>query len=165
LKHFVGIKKVEAEAMTRGAYNEYRGWDVPADENPADEGYLTKSAAGHIQWQPKDVFESEYLELDDPTKITQDTLNRFMDGAHVEVMDFSSFDPKTTMVQVTPKTGFVQYAHSSCVDPNNYDEKIGLNMCFTEINNRIWPMLGFVLQWATSGLTNKVQDKVPGEAE
>ena len=24
---------VQAQLMTRGAYNEFRGWDVPADEN------------------------------------------------------------------------------------------------------------------------------------
>lgn len=26
----------------KGAYNRYRGWEIPADENPEDEGYLIR---------------------------------------------------------------------------------------------------------------------------
>lgn len=28
--------------MTRGDYNNYRGWTIPKDEDPKDEGYLVK---------------------------------------------------------------------------------------------------------------------------
>lgn len=56
--------------MTRGEYNAYRGWTIPADENPADEGYLVEyqdggkpnmpKHAGYVSWSPKDVFEAAY---------------------------------------------------------------------------------------------------------
>ena len=54
---YIGIKLVEAEPMTRGAYNEYRGWTIPENENPDDEGYLVKYSDGYEAWCPKNQFE------------------------------------------------------------------------------------------------------------
>ena len=42
----IGTKQVTATPMTRLAYNEYRGWTVPADENGADAGYLVEYLDG-----------------------------------------------------------------------------------------------------------------------
>ena len=53
--------------MTRGDYNIFRGWQIPADEDPADEGYVMKYENGHMQWLPKDMFESDYKEYDEST--------------------------------------------------------------------------------------------------
>jgi Protein of unknown function (DUF2829) len=56
--------------MTRGEYNDLRGWPLPADEDGADEGYLVEYFDGgnknhpgfdnYISWSPKDVFERAY---------------------------------------------------------------------------------------------------------
>ena len=62
MKTYIGVKKIEAEPMTRGDYNIYRGWQIPADENPADEGYHIKYADGHESWSPKENFENTFLE-------------------------------------------------------------------------------------------------------
>ena len=72
-KTYEGTKRVHACPMTRGEYNAYRGWEVPADENPADDGYLVEyldggksnhpDHAGYISWSPKDVFERAYSEV------------------------------------------------------------------------------------------------------
>lgn len=48
MKKYIGCRMFEVEPMTRGDYNAYRGWSVPADENPLDEGYLTKDPDGHV---------------------------------------------------------------------------------------------------------------------
>ena len=37
MKDYIEVKVVEAEPMSRGEYNAYRGWKIPSDENPADE--------------------------------------------------------------------------------------------------------------------------------
>ena len=42
MKKYVGTKVIEAKPMNRGDYNNYRGWQIPADENPEDTGYLVK---------------------------------------------------------------------------------------------------------------------------
>ena len=65
-------KEVLARPMNRLTYNVMRGWDIPADEDPTDEGYLVEyldggaanhpDFAGYISWSPKDVFERGYTE-------------------------------------------------------------------------------------------------------
>lgn len=70
---YEGTKRVLATPMTRGAYNEYRGWTVPANEDPADAGVLVEYQdggkpndsrhAGYISWSPADVFERSYREV------------------------------------------------------------------------------------------------------
>lgn len=56
--------------MTRQEYNDYRGWELPADENGADEGYLVEyidggqanhpGHDGYISWSPEAVFNRAY---------------------------------------------------------------------------------------------------------
>ena len=67
MKQYIGIKVVAARPVTRGDYNIFRGWQIPADEDPADEGYVMKYVNGHVQWLPKDMFESDYKEYDEST--------------------------------------------------------------------------------------------------
>ncbi len=72
-KLYEGTKRLLAQPMTRGAYNQYRGWETPAGENPADAGYLVEYQdggkpncprhAGYISWSPADVFERSYKEV------------------------------------------------------------------------------------------------------
>jgi len=64
MKHYIGVKEIDAKPMTRGDYNKYRGWTIPADENPGDEGYLVKYPDGYESWSPKEVFEEAYVEYD-----------------------------------------------------------------------------------------------------
>ncbi len=63
MNKFIGTKQIEAEPMTRGEYNRYRGWTIPANENPEDEGYLVKYNDGYISWSPKKQFEEAYSEI------------------------------------------------------------------------------------------------------
>ena len=43
---YIGTKIIMALAMCRLAYNDYRGWALPADENGADDGYLVEYMDG-----------------------------------------------------------------------------------------------------------------------
>ena len=63
MKNYIGTKRIEAEPMTRGDYNKYRGWTIPADENPEDEGYIVKYSNDYISWSPKQAFEEAYSEI------------------------------------------------------------------------------------------------------
>lgn len=148
MKNYIGVKIIQAKPMTRGDYNIYRGWDIPVDENADDPGYLVKYSDTYESWSPKDVFESAYFEMDqDSTKITQDMVERFRGP-----VDYETFDEKTTHAFAYSQTGFVQHEVSSCVDPANYDEAVGVEICTEKINNTFWLCLGFVLQWARNGL-------------
>lgn len=57
---------VQAQLMTRGAYNEFRGWEVPADENANDAGYLVLGDTAHWSWYPSEIFEALYGVSDTP---------------------------------------------------------------------------------------------------
>ena len=67
MKKYVGTKMIEAKQMNRGAYNDYRGWKIPLDEDPADEGYLVKYSDGYESWSPKKQFEKAYRECENLT--------------------------------------------------------------------------------------------------
>jgi hypothetical protein len=70
---YIGTKLIKAVPMTRGEYNSYRGWTVPAGENPQDTGCLVEYVdggksndprhAGYISWSPRDVFEKAYRKM------------------------------------------------------------------------------------------------------
>lgn len=40
MKDYIGTKIIKACPMTRRAYNQYRDWLVPGNENPDDAGYI-----------------------------------------------------------------------------------------------------------------------------
>ena len=70
MQRFIGTKQVRGTPMNRLEYNQLRGWTVPTDENPDDDGYLVeyldggapnhKGFAGYISWSPKKQFEDAY---------------------------------------------------------------------------------------------------------
>jgi len=73
MKTYLGVKMIQAKPMNRLEYNEYRGWQLPADENGLDEGFLVEyldggasnhpDHKGYISWSPKEVFENAYKEV------------------------------------------------------------------------------------------------------
>jgi hypothetical protein len=74
---FIGTKIITALAMTRAAYNEYRAWSLPANEDGADDGYLVEYTdggkpnvvghAGYVSWSPKEQFDNAYRPCDGMT--------------------------------------------------------------------------------------------------
>lgn len=70
MKRYIGVKEINATPMNRRDYNTFRGWDLPANENGDDEGFLveyidggspnTPNYKGYVSWSPKDVFERAY---------------------------------------------------------------------------------------------------------
>lgn len=71
---YIGTKLVNAKPMNRQEYNDFRGWELPSNENGTDEGYLveyvdggqanTNIYKGYVSWSPKDVFERAYRETE-----------------------------------------------------------------------------------------------------
>lgn len=74
MKQFTAVKKVKAKSMNRQEYNDLRGWDLPADEDGSDDGYLTEDINGasnvdgyngYVSWTPKAMFEDQFYEVDE----------------------------------------------------------------------------------------------------
>lgn len=57
-------KEVHAFPMDRFSYNILRGWQLPADEDGADEGYIViygyNTDKHYVSWSPKSVFDEGY---------------------------------------------------------------------------------------------------------
>ena len=130
---YIGVKKVTA-------------WE---EERDGKAGYAVKYPDGYISWSPKDVFERSYFRLTehDGSKILEFDVTRFFD--RVESMTMGE---KTTVAKATLINGFEMVEGSSCVDPKNYDEELGTKICLGKMRDEVWKLLGFVLQWAKSGI-------------
>lgn len=74
LQTYIGTKVIKATPMTRGEYNDYRGWKLPDDEDGSDKGYLVEylngdtsnhpNHKGYISWSPEKTFEESYQTTD-----------------------------------------------------------------------------------------------------
>jgi hypothetical protein len=60
METYIGTKIIKAEPMTRGAYNEYRGWTIPENENPNDDGFLVEYSDSYVSWSPAHAFNEAY---------------------------------------------------------------------------------------------------------
>ena len=70
MEKFIGTKQIRAKTMNHEDYNKLRGWELPDDENGADEGYLVEyldggepnldGYAGYVSWSPKEQFDNAY---------------------------------------------------------------------------------------------------------
>ncbi len=75
MKKHIGTKIVGMKPMTRAEYNQFRGWKLPSDENPDDEGYLVEymdggkpnvaGYEGYVSWTPKEQADRAYRPVDD----------------------------------------------------------------------------------------------------
>jgi hypothetical protein len=80
------------------------------------------------------------------TKITAEDVDAFIK----EIKPFKVGD-KTTVVQVILANGFELIESSACVDPANYDEDLGIHFAMEKIKDKVWFLLGFLLQNKLSG--------------
>jgi hypothetical protein len=148
---FIGVKLVDTEPMTRGEYNTYRGWALPADENGDDLGYLVVYGSGYESWCPKDEFDKQNFPIvGEKNIICQDDVDNFIGSTTVNTLNIGGA-PKSTLVSVILKNGFVMHETSPCVDPANYDEQVGADICVKRIKDKVWGYLGFMLQCGVSG--------------
>ena len=70
MKYFITTRSVQAKPMNRQEYNTLRGWQLPDNERPDDDGYLVVNSGvternvdgfdGYVSWLPKLAFEEQY---------------------------------------------------------------------------------------------------------
>ncbi|WP_227713060.1 hypothetical protein [Moraxella sp. K127] len=86
---FIATRTVNAKPMNRQEYNDLRGWQVPENENPADDGYLVVNNGvsernvegfdGYVSWLPKIAFDEQYKKYDTPIDRMQIELDDLYD--------------------------------------------------------------------------------------
>lgn len=85
--------------------------------------------------------------------VTQEQIDNLIKKADIDVR--TVFD-KCTLVTVKLENGFVITESSSCVDPKNYNENIGKEICIERIKNKLWELEGYKLQ--CSLFSNRVSE-------
>ncbi len=63
----------------------------------------------------------------------------------VDVQTITVCGKKVTLVAARLTNGFVLIETSTCVDPANYDESIGAEICIKRIREKIWELEGYLL--------------------
>jgi len=120
------------------------------------EGYRVCYADGYESWSPKDVFEKAYLPMvtnpnlrTDAPSISQEMVDDFICKTEVITMG-----DKCTVVRAVLRNGFEIVESSACVSAENYDEKLGAEICLNKIKDKVWFLLGFLLQTAVCGISS-----------
>lgn len=77
--------------------------------------------------------------------------------------DVKTIFGKCTVVTAKLENGFILVESSACVDPANYDEKLGENICKDKIREKLWELEGYALQKAVyEGRDSEIAEKVAG---
>ena len=158
MKQYIGTKLIEAEPALRYADGTIAPVNAPVRlDEPVEYGYKVRYADGYESFSPAEVFERAYLPLEvngklktEAPSISAEMVERFID--HHETVTMGG---KTTVVRAVLKNGFEIVESSSCVSAENYDEKLGEEICMKRIRNKIWELLGFLLQTAVGGVNGE----------
>lgn len=75
--------------------------------------------------------------------VTKETIENLYKQSEKKV---ETYWEKCTVMTVQLPNGFTIVEHSACVDPANYDEQIGLEICERKIKDKLWELEGYVLQ-------------------
>ncbi|HLO11552.1 MAG TPA: Gp49 family protein [Pseudoneobacillus sp.] len=76
-------------------------------------------------------------------KVTQEQVDEIFRNSKFRLTTF--FDKVTVLAAELPN-GFTIVESSGCVDPANYDQNLGAELCMAKIKDKIWFLLGYQLQ-------------------
>lgn len=146
MKQYIGTKLIEAEPCP--------AWKDAGSHKTGDPGYKVCYPDGYESWSPKEVFERAYLPLTvnanlrtDVPSISQEMVDDFIREIHTQTLG-----DKCTVVRAVLRNGFEIVESSACVSAENYDEKLGREICIEKIRDKVWMLLGFLLQTAVNGV-------------
>lgn len=123
---------------------------VEAEES--GEGYRVYHKDDMEAYCPKDLFNKVYIEVNDNKDLPSGvSIGQQMVDDFIDKVESMTMGEKTTVTQITLKNGFIITESSSCVDPKNYSMEIGEEINLEHAKNKIWELLGFLLQTAYHG--------------
>ena len=123
---------------------------VEAEES--GDGYRVYHKDNMEAYCPKDLFNKVYIEVNDNKNLPSGvSIGQQMVDDFIDKVESTTMGEKTTVTQITLKNGFIITESSSCVDPKNYSMEIGEEINLEHAKNKIWELLGFLLQTAYHG--------------
>lgn len=155
MKTYIGTKIIEAAPAIRMGGKVYDANElIPRSMELVEEGYKVRYQDGYERFSPKDVFERFYLELtvNPELRTKKPSISQKMVDDFIVAKEVSTLGDKVTVVRATLRNGFELVESSACVSPENYDEKLGAEICMEKIKDKVWFLLGFLLQTGVNGL-------------
>lgn len=161
---YIGFKLIEAEPAYKITTDYGMGGsetkivtELPLsttqDPKTAEFGYKVIYPDGYTSWSPKEIFEAAYLKVNSNEKLSSGiSIDQSMVDAFIKEVHVQTIGTKTTLVRVELVNGYEIVESSSCVDETNYDESMGKEICLEKIKNKVWELLGFLLQTAYKGI-------------
>ena len=157
MNKYIGTKLVEAEKATLAEAQALKTGACDTIEearrrfggsDDGNLGYVVKYPDGYISWSPKDVFEQSYKQVqEDPKLISGVLIGEHMVNDFISYTKTSTVGYKTVMVRCVLRNGFEIIETSTCVDA-----QLGEEICMKKIKDKIWYLLGFLLQTAWHGI-------------
>ena len=151
---FIGSKMIKAVKITKFDFDRSRNREIgPNVDN--QEGYEVEYSDGYKSWSPKEVFEKSYFQISNENYLTDSDILNF-----ISKVETYKLGEKTTAVTITLRNGFELTTTSSCVVPELYDHEVGCQIATMKTKDKIWELLGFLMQTSKYGLT---KSKMEGE--
>lgn len=159
MKQYIGTKVVTAEPAFKMGGKVRTG---PIPNGIAHEpGYRVIYPDGYESFSPKEVFEKAYLPINVNENLTgggpsigQKMVDDFIAETHVMTLG-----EKTTVVRAVLRNGFEIVEASACVSKENYSEDMGRDICMGKIKDKVWMLLGFMLQTGVNGIEGPAAEK------
>ena len=154
MQYYIGTKLIQAEPAIRVAGKVYPLSGPVPRSMEREEGYRVRYSDGYESWSPKAVFESAYLPLQVNSDLRTDapSISQEMVDDFIRKVEVTTMGDRTTVVRAVLRNGFVLVESSSCVSAENYDEQLGADICLSHIKDKVWMLLGFLLQTAVHGI-------------
>lgn len=123
--------------------------DVVKVTNVTDDGIISFAFGDnfmHMGVMNNAEFEAHFKKMEEVVE-TPTITDEYIE----EIMENSEFDVHTVFGKCTVVTcrlpnGFVISDYAACVDPENYDENMGVEICRKRIKNKIWELEAYRLQ-------------------
>ena len=146
MNKYIGTKLIEAEPCP--------AWKDFGKHKTGDPGYKVLYPDGYEIWSPKDVFEKAYLPLtiNENIRTNAPSISQGMVDNFILETWTQTLGDKCTVVRAMLRNGFEIVESSDCVSAENYDENLGHEICMEKIKDKVWMLLGFMLQTAVNGV-------------
>lgn len=109
-------------------------------EKKTENGKFTSTISTNLMRECFEKYEEPKKEV--ITSLTPEYIDEILINSKINIE--TVFD-KCTIVSCQLPNGFVIVESADCVDPKNYDEDMGVDICLDKITDKIWELEGYRL--------------------
>lgn len=152
MKQYIETKVISAEpAFIMGG--KVRTGPIPTGI-AHESGYRVIYPDGYEEFIHENAFEKACLPISSNESLTGGApgISQTMVEDFIAETNVMTLGEKTTVVRAVLRNGFEIVEASACVSKENYSEDMGRDICMKKIKDKVWMLLGFLLQTAVNGI-------------